>query len=355
MTMKQDHRKQKRENKAVAPVTVGAGKVEYNQRNGDGIWKNMVNNAVIGVYRATREGTFLYVNQKLSKIFGFDSPDQFLKRIPYISKIYLRESEKQVILDELEKKGFVDRVEIQANHKDHGMIWISISARKMEEPSGETILEGFITDITDRKYAEKSLQESENRFRMLVEQAGDAFFTHDYAGNIIDINKQACKTLGYRRGELLQMNIADVDVEVKNKRHIPRFWGRLNSGQHITFEGIQKKKNGITFPVEVRLGRLDLGDRKLLLSLTRDITDRKRAEEKLKKAFQEIMELKNFTAQHDKNDTNKFMGCCQDGLLIRQSVLLAFLEVCLEQIIIDNNPRCHEPYYPSSSACFLSC
>jgi formate hydrogenlyase transcriptional activator len=293
MTMKQDHRKGKRENKAFAPKTVDAGSIDHHLTNDDGIWKDMVNNAVIGVYRATKEGAFLYANQKLSKIFGFDSSDQFLKTSPNISKIYLRESERQVILDELEKKGFVDRVEIQANHKDHGMIWISISARKTEAPSGEIIFEGFIADITDRKYAENSLQESENRFRMLVEQAGDAFFTHDYAGNIIDINKQACKTLGYRREELLQMNIADVDVEIKNKRHIPRFWGRLNSGQHITFEGVQRKKSGITFPVEVRLGRLDLGDRKLLLSLTRDITDRKRDEEKLKKAFQEIMELKN--------------------------------------------------------------
>jgi len=267
--------------------------VEGKPKNNDDIWKDMVDSAVIGVYRTTKEGVFLYANEKLSQIFGYDSPDQFLKAIPNISEIYLHENKRRAILGELEKKGFVDRVVIQANHKDHKTIWISVSARKIEKPSKKTVVEGFITDITDRKFAEVSLQESENRFRMLVEQAGDAFFIHDYTGNIIDINKQACKTLGYKHEELLRMNIADVDIEIKNKRHIPRFWERLNSGQHITFEGVQRKKNGTTFPVEVRLGRLDLGDRKLLLSLTRDITDRKRAEEKLKKAFQEIMKLKN--------------------------------------------------------------
>lgn len=275
------------------PGNVDVGNVEDKSKNGDEIWKDMVDNAIIGVYRTTEEGAFLYVNQKLSQIFGFGSPDQFLKVIPNISKIYLHKNKRRAILDELKKKGFVDRVEIQADHKDHKTIWISVSARKIEKPSGETILEGFITDITDRKFAEGSLHESENRFRMLVEQAGDAFFIHDYTGNIIDINKQACKTLGYRHEELLRMNITDVDIEIKNKRHIPRFWERLNSGQHITFEGVQRKKNGTAFPVEVRLGRLDLGDRKLLLSLTRDITERKRAEEKLRKAFQEIIALKN--------------------------------------------------------------
>ncbi|HVN96354.1 MAG TPA: sigma 54-interacting transcriptional regulator [Syntrophorhabdaceae bacterium] len=267
--------------------------VDRNRTNSDGIWKTMVNNAVIGVYRTTKQGAFLYVNQKFSEIFGFDSPDSFLKAIPDISRLYAHESRGQAILDELENKGFVDRLEIQANRKDQKTIWISFSGRRTREASGQVFWEGFITDITDRKRAEQSMQESENRFRMLVEQAGDAFFIHDYAGNIIDINKQACKTLGYTHEELLRMNIADIDIEIKNKRHIPRFWERLNSGQHITFEGLQKKKSGLLFPVEVRLGRLDLGDRKLLLSLTRDITERKGAEEKLKKAFQEIIELKN--------------------------------------------------------------
>jgi formate hydrogenlyase transcriptional activator len=259
----------------------------------DRIWSNMVNNAIIGVYRVTREGVFLYANPKLSNIFGFDSPNQFLRVFPNICGTFLNQDKGQLLLKELEKKGFVDKVEIQANQKNGSTIWISLSARKKKEPSGETVFEGFIADITDRKLTETSLLESENRFRMLVEQAGDAFFIHDYAGNIIDVNKQACKTLGYAREELLRMNITDIDIQVKNKKHIKRFWERLTPGQHVTFEGMQEKKNGQTFPVEVRLGRLDTGDRKLLLSLTRDITDRKRDEEELKSAFQEIMKLKN--------------------------------------------------------------
>jgi formate hydrogenlyase transcriptional activator len=143
------------------------------------------------------------------------------------------------------------------------------------------------------KSAEDSLLESEKRFQMLVEQAGDAFFIHDYAGKIIDVNRRACVSLGYTRDELLRMRIKDVDIEVQKKHHKPRFWKTLGSGEFITFEGIQKRKDGSTFPVEVRLGRLDLGKQKLLLSLTRDITERKQADDKLRSAIEEITELKN--------------------------------------------------------------
>jgi formate hydrogenlyase transcriptional activator len=279
--------------KAPDSQDVGIRNVGCDSRIGNGIWLNMVDYAVVGIYRATRQGTFIYANQKLSNIFGFDAPDHFLKAVPNICMLYLHADEGQELLEELEKEGFVDRAEIQASHKSNSTIWISLSARRIEGPLGETVIDGFVTDITDRKRTETSLLDSENRFRMLVEQAGDAFFIHDYAGNIIDVNKQACRTLGYTHAELLCMNIADVDIEIKNKKHVQLFWERLTPGEHVTFEGMQEKKNGQTFPVEVRLGRLDLGSRKLLLSLTRDITDRKRDEEELKRALQEIMALKN--------------------------------------------------------------
>jgi len=146
--------------------------------------------------------------------------------------------------------------------------------------------EGFIMDITDKKEATFALQESEKRFRMLVEQAGDAFFIHDYKGRILDINLRASETLGYSRDELLQMNIFDVDLEIKDEQHINKYWVPLESEKYITFEGTHQCKDGSTFPVEVRLGRVDLDDKPLLLSLTRDVTERK-------KAFTEINELKD--------------------------------------------------------------
>ena len=151
-------------------------------------------------------------------------------------------------------------------------------AEDRRQPKGET---------------EAVFRTSDKGFRLLVEQAGDSFFVHTYSGKILDVNRQACRTLGYSRNELLRMEITDIDIEINKNKHISRFWERLASGEYVTFEGVQIRKNRTTFPVEVRLGRLDLGDQKLLLSLTRDITERKRAEDELKRALKEITELKN--------------------------------------------------------------
>jgi len=142
----------------------------------------------------------------------------------------------------------------------------------------------FSSNITERKQAE-------DKFKLLVDQAGDAFFVLDFEGLIIDINKQACLSLGYSRLELLKMNILQVDTEIVEKQHVTRFWNTLDAGQYITFEAVHQRKDGSTFPVEIRLGRLGLKEKKLLLALARDITDRKKKDQALKQEaeFQKLI------------------------------------------------------------------
>jgi formate hydrogenlyase transcriptional activator len=256
-------------------------------------FRSLIENAVIGVYRTNENGDFLFANKKLAQMFGFRTEEDFLGSHPNAARMYVNPEERDSILDIMKSQGFVDGAEIQFKRRDGEAIWISVRARSIKGKSGENIYEGFILDISDKKVATIALQESEKRFRMLVEQAGDAFFIHDYSGRILDVNLRACETLGYDRDELLQMSISDVDLEIAKQKHKQRYWDSLQSEKHITFEGTHQRKNGSTFPVEVRLGRVDLGDQPLLLSLTRDVTERKKSENKLKKAFKEINELKN--------------------------------------------------------------
>ncbi|MBW2015740.1 MAG: sigma 54-interacting transcriptional regulator [Deltaproteobacteria bacterium] len=256
-------------------------------------FQNLIDNALVGILRSTEEGKILLVNRKLANIFGFSSPQEFMEAIPNESILFLNPEDRENILQEMKEKGFVDGVEVEALGRNGRAIWISLSARVILKNSRAVFHEAFIVDVTKRKEAENSLHESEKRFRMLVEQAGDAFFIHDFNGKIFDVNRQACESLGYTREELLEMKISDVDIEVGHKRHKPRFWNSLSPGQYITFEGVHRRKDGSRFPVEVRLGRLNLGNQALFLSLTRDITERKEAEKNLKRAFEEIKALKN--------------------------------------------------------------
>lgn len=139
-----------------------------------------------------------------------------------------------------------------------------------------------ITKLTQHEESKELLQttleQAEDKFKLLVDQAGDAFFILDFGGEIIDINQQASRSLGYSRLELLKMNILQVDTEITEKQHISQFWNTLDAGQYVTFEGVHRRKDGSTFPVEIRLGRLDLKNRKLLLALARDISKREKSE-----------------------------------------------------------------------------
>lgn len=143
------------------------------------------------------------------------------------------------------------------------------------------LINAFNEMLAQIENRDKALQDSEKRFRSLVEQAVDAFFLHDQEGNVLDVNHQACLSLGYSREELIGMNVSDIDVEVSPKKHKERFWKNLSPEQPITFEGLHCRKDGTIFPVEIRLGVLILEGQAYLTSLARDITDRKHAEEEL--------------------------------------------------------------------------
>lgn len=142
-------------------------------------------------------------------------------------------------------------------------------------------------------------ESGDKKFRLLVEQAGDAFFILDYSGMILDVNRQASKSLGYAREELIGMTIGEVDIEVETKKHKLRYWESLSPEQYITFEGTHQRKDGSTFPVEVRLGRLDVGRERYLLALCRDITQRKKAEQDLKQSLAEIRSLKELVEEEN--------------------------------------------------------
>ena len=138
---------------------------------------------------------------------------------------------------------------------------------------------GVMQDITELRQAELELRASEARFRTFVDHAWDAFFLHDDRGTILDANRQACDSLGYSREELIGMAPRDFDAAL-DEGALERLRERLRAGEIPTFETRHRRKDGSIFPVEVRTGQFEQGGRRFL-SLARDITARKLAEERL--------------------------------------------------------------------------
>ena len=146
-------------------------------------------------------------------------------------------------------------------------------------------------DTTDRKRSEAALQRSTGRFRRLFEQASDAFFIHDFNnGKIVDASESACRNLGYTRDELLELNVSDIEVS-HTPEAIVEICSRSEKGSPVTVEGVHRRKDGSTFPVEISLGMLQDEDPALLLAIARDTTERKKAEKTLRESEERFRQV----------------------------------------------------------------
>ncbi|HWE94723.1 MAG TPA: PAS domain S-box protein, partial [Tepidisphaeraceae bacterium] len=131
-----------------------------------------------------------------------------------------------------------------------------------------------VVDITDLKQAEKALRQSEQRFRTFVDHATDAFYLFDDRNVIIDVNRQACESLGYAREELIGMTPIDFDPDA-TPDHLETINRRIGDGKLLAFESRHRRKDGTVFPVEVRGQAFFEGGRRFVIALSRDVSERK--------------------------------------------------------------------------------
>lgn len=127
----------------------------------------------------------------------------------------------------------------------------------------------------------KELIAREERFKALVENAADAFFVHDAAGKFIDVNINACVSLGYSREELLALSVPDIDVTL-DREELASLCSGIRPGSSVALEGMHRRKDGSLFPVEIHLGSLETEGGAIYLALVRDSSERKKAERELR-------------------------------------------------------------------------
>lgn len=134
------------------------------------------------------------------------------------------------------------------------------------------------------------IEESEKRYRMLFEKAGDAIFIIDTegenVGHIVTANEAAAAMHGFTADELMGLNIIrDLDAPSTEKK-TPELIKRILNGEWVKAEQEHQKKDGTVFPVEISAGLVEMGTHKYILVFDRDITERKRIEETLQRAEQ---------------------------------------------------------------------
>jgi PAS domain S-box-containing protein len=230
------------------------------------------------IFLSSPEGHFLAVNQSAVELFGYARAE--LIQLDH-NDLWVYPDEQARFIRKLHEQGSVKDLEIKLRKKDGTEMDCVITSSLSRDNNGKVLAsQCVVRDFTERKRWEQALQESEQRFRYLVESAAAAFLVFNSEGRLIDVNQRACDMLGYTCQELLKLSVWDIRAD-QTEPTWPQLLENLVPGVPITVERLYKRKDGTTFLVENCIGLMELRGESCLVSITRDITERKHTEQML--------------------------------------------------------------------------
>ncbi|HLG33667.1 MAG TPA: PAS domain S-box protein [Bacteroidia bacterium] len=222
------------------------------------------------------DGNLVYANNEFSKMFGFSKDElRNLSLIDYTAP----ESYPEVLERHIQRmKGIElpEEFEYKGMRKDGTEIWVDCRVSAILSEGRIVGTQSLERDITERKKAEEKLIEKELQYRLLIEHASDGIFISDLNEHFLDANSSACELIGYSKEELLKLVVDDL-VIIKPGETPSRF-DEIKSGIRIIQERNLRRKDGSMVPVEVTAKMLP---DKRILSIVRDVTERKKNDEKL--------------------------------------------------------------------------
>jgi len=154
------------------------------------------------------------------------------------------------------------------------------------------------------QHIEETLSKNEEKYRILVEMATDAIFIETIEGRILKCNTACAKIYGYTKEEMIGLTLVDL-VPEEFAEKLPKVITDKETTHGIFLPRIRKKKDGTIFPTEIATKIINIAGKPILIAYIRDITKRKKAEKKLKKARKMFASLFNSNPEailyHDKD------------------------------------------------------
>jgi PAS domain S-box-containing protein len=253
--------------------------------------KSIVEHTEDAIVGLSLDGTILTWNPAAETIYGYTTREAVGNSVSMLIPPY-NSDEISLILAWIKSGERVTHYETLRRRKDGSIINVSLSVSPIKDDNGEIIGASSIArDTSASKKMELQLQESEEKFREVFNNANDAIFLHSIKNdgtpdNFVEVNDVACQRLGYTREELLQMKPADIDNPETAKK-ISKHMELLLENGRATFEAVNLTMDGREIPVEVSAHIFNLRGEQMVLSILRDITRRKESEAKLRKSLDE--------------------------------------------------------------------
>lgn len=165
--------------------------------------------------------------------------------------------------------------------------WLSTVKIPLEfDQHGDCVL-GVAVDVTDTQKILAAKEESERRYQTIFENAADAIYIVSRTGHILDANRLACERLGYTRQEMMSLTLAQIDTP-EFHQNVPAHMQELEQTGATFFETVHRAKDGRLFSIELSARYIDYYGEIAILSIARDITERKNREQSLRLAHEEL-------------------------------------------------------------------
>lgn len=256
------------------------------RKNSEIEYRTIIDTMQDGFWVNDMQGNILDVNNAYCKMIGYSREELITMKIPDIEALEKPDETAEHIKIIL-KNGY-DRFETKHKHKEGKLVDVEISVTYLAHADGKLVV--FVRDISEKKIAEELIHKSEKKYRELIEEAKTIIIKWEQSGKITYLNEYGQKLLGYTQEEIIGKSIIGTIVseynlsESETKRIIEEIilnseTTNSNENENITKDG---KKLWITWSNKVIKG--DNDEENCILSVGVDITDRKIAEEELKKS-----------------------------------------------------------------------
>lgn len=253
--------------------------------------------AYVALYNAKKHlYSFPFQRDKEDVVYPDYLPDSRKGMIEYV-----RHKRKLLVItksqfEQLEKKGEVEKI------GPSPAVWMGIPLISKDNFIGVMALQhynnpnafskrdedllNFISNqlalFIERKETVLKLKASNERYKTLMQQAGDAIFLCDMNGNILEANEKTFSILSFSEKELLQKKVSELASPSVTRIQKEELWNRLLKEKTLEFETILCDKAGRVFPVEISSGIVEIGEDNFVLSIARNISERKKSEEKIR-------------------------------------------------------------------------
>ncbi len=259
--------------------------MERELRESEEQYRNLVDNAIVGIYRTNLKGEILYANRALAEMFGFESPKEMMKE--GVLARYKNPEDRKVLIESLRKKGKVRNFELELLTKTGETKNIILSASLEGD-----VISGMIMDITELKKAHEELHKTMSMFESVIENAPMvAIQGFDRNGVIYHWNFAATQVYGYRKEEVIGKRLQNLLLTKEGAKEFERVLKKIwDTGKPspprewlvLTKERKEKWVYSTMFPIFE-------GDKVVeVFCMDVDITERKRMEEELKSRTEEL-------------------------------------------------------------------